>query len=217
MKTPKIFSKALTIQFKDFSNRHVSETIPIYRSCGDNVLIVEGGTLFALAKHIRDNNLNHSHYLVASCTLHNIQTALRNAVVNVLGDGGMEDGEFKMNVMQMLHGSYNIQNWHEIEELKEIWKYIGETECTNLKFKKLEEPVLSRWWLVGASACSFKDSKAVWQKVCTALRNSSPANSACNRIASCTLNLMQKPVIMNDLELLIAFHKAFIFPHFLFL
>ena len=63
--------------------------------------------------------------------------------------------------MQMLHGCYNIQNWHETDKLKEIWTYIVDKECTNLKFRKLEEPVLSRWWLVGACATSFKECKVV--------------------------------------------------------
>jgi len=86
-----------------------------------------------------------------------------------------------------------------------------------LKFRKLEEPVLSRWWLVGACATSFKECKLVWEKICAAIRNSAPSTSAANKIASCTLNLIQKIVIINDLELMIAFHKAFIFPHFQFL
>ena len=117
----------------------------------------------------------------------------------------------------MLHGCYNLQNWHEIDEMKEIWKYISEQECAYLKFKKLEEPVLSRWWLVGACASSFKESRFIWQKICTAVHNSAPSSSACNQIASCTLNLIQKPVINNDLELMISFHQCFICPHFLFL
>jgi len=86
-----------------------------------------------------------------------------------------------------------------------------------LKFKRLEEPVLSRWWLVEICAASFKESKGVLKKVMVAIRNSSPANSACNKITSCTLNLMMTPVIINDLEMLIAFHKALISPHFKFL
>ena len=176
-----------------------------------------GGTLYALANKIKEYNMQHNSYLISSCTLHNIQTALRNAVINVLGDGGMEDGEFKLNVMQMLHGCYNIQNYHESDELKEIWKYITKEESTDLKFRKLEEPVLSRWWLVGVCATSFKVCKEVWEKICIAIRNSAPATSACNRIASCTLNLIRKPVIMNDLDLLVGFHNAFIFPHFKFL
>ena len=148
----------------------------------------------------------HEMYIITLYTLHNLQTALRNAVLNVLGEGGSSDGEMKMNMMQMLHGCYNIQNWHESNELKEIWKYVTDREgITHLKFKKLEEPVLSRWWLVGVCATSFKESYAVWLKIMTAIRKASPSNSACNKIASCTLNLMQKPVILNDLEMLIAF------------
>ena len=176
-----------------------------------------GGTLFALATKIKECNLQLAHNLISSCTLHNLQTGLRHAVINILGDGGTDDGEHKLNMMQMLHGCYNLQNWHELDELKEIWTYISEKECAYLEFRKLEEPVLSRWWLVGACATSFKECKVVWEKICTAIRNSSPSASACNKIASCTVNLIQKPVIMNDLELMIGFHTGFVFPHFQFL
>ena len=88
-----------------------------------------GGTKFALAQEIEAANMNHDNYLVVTCTLHNLQTSLRNAVENVLGEGGVNaDSEFKMNVMQMLHGAYNIQNWLEIDELKESWKYFTQSD-----------------------------------------------------------------------------------------
>ena len=63
---------------------------------------------------------------------------------NILGDGGVKaQGAYKMKAMQMLHGAYNIQNYHKIEELCGLWKFVrGECEC--MKFKKLEEPVLAR-------------------------------------------------------------------------
>ena len=71
-----------------------------------------GGTKFALARALEERNIAAEHYLVATCALHNLQTCLRNAVVNVLGEGGMNDkGEPLMNVMQMLHGAYNLQKW----------------------------------------------------------------------------------------------------------
>ena len=58
--------------------------------------------------------------------------------------GGTDDkGDFVMNAMQMLHGAFNIQNWQEAEELREIWKYVQDDDVNNQKFKKLEEPVLS--------------------------------------------------------------------------
>ena len=88
--------------------------------------------------------MNHDIYLVVTCTLSNLQTALRNAVDNLLGEGGVDtDSEFKMNIIQMLHGAYNIQNWLEIDELKELWEFIQTFE--EITFKKLDEPVSSRW------------------------------------------------------------------------
>ena len=55
------------------------------------------------------------------------------------------------------------------------------------------------------------------QRSALPFENSASVNLSCNRIACCTLNLMEMPVIMNNLEVLIAFHKAYIFPHFHFL
>ena len=58
-------------------------------------------------------------YLLGTCTLHNLQTALRNTVTHVLGEGGTNAKcEFRMNAMQILHGAYNIQNYHEVGELR---------------------------------------------------------------------------------------------------
>ena len=148
--------------------------------------------------------------------MHNLQTCLRNAVVNVLGEGGMNDkGEPLMNVMQMLHGAYNLQNWQEDEELKQLWAYLSEDDVVT--FKKLEEPIMTRWWLVGACACSFKEYIITWRKICKAIRNSAPSGSASSKISSCTLNLIDSPVIINDLHLICLFHEEFLFPHFKFL
>ena len=79
-----------------------------------------GGTLFTLANKMKQYKLQHEHYLIASCTLHNLQTGLHNTVINVLGNGGMIDGDYKLNMMQMLHGCHNLQNWLEVKEMKEI-------------------------------------------------------------------------------------------------
>jgi len=175
-----------------------------------------GGTKFALAKALDERHISAQNYLVTTCALHNLQTCLRNAVVNVLGEGGMNDkGEPLMNVMQMLHGAYNLQNWQEDEELKQLWAYLS--EAADEKFKKLEEPIMTRWWLVGACACSFKECIITWRKICKAIRNSAPSGSASSKISSCTLNLIDSPVIINDLHLICLFHREFLFTHFKFL
>ena len=175
-----------------------------------------GGTKFALAKALEERHISAQYYLVTTCALHNLQTCLRNAVVNVLGGGGMNDkGEPLMNVMQMLHGAYNLQNWQKDEELQQLWAYLS--EAADEKFKKSEEPIMTRWWLVGACACSFATSLSIWTSICIAIRNRAKPNSASSKIASCTLNLIRFAPIMNDLYLLTAFHCSWLFPHFKYL
>ena len=82
------------------------------------------------------------HYLIS---IHNIQAYLQNDVGNVLGEGGTnENNEPVSNVMQMLHGEYNLQNWQENQELKRLWTYLQD-DIHNEKFRKLEEPLMTRW------------------------------------------------------------------------
>ena len=96
--------------------------------------------------------------------------------------------------------------------MKELWNYLSELEDDDIILKKLEEPIVTRWWLVDACACSFKDSINMWQRICRAIRNSAPSGTASRKITSCTLNLVSNKVILNDLELPLAFHYLFSFP-----
>ena len=147
--------------------------------------------------------------------MHDLQTALRNAVELVLGVGGKDaDGNFLQAAMQMLHGAYNLQNWHEKEELKKMYEFIRREEGLEEKFVPLPEPIVTRWWLVGACAVQFKESMTTWKRACKGVLTYSAASSAVGQIASCTLGLMQKATILCDNEILCVFHKWFIFKHF---
>ena len=89
-------------------------------------------TLKALAEKLKINNALHRQYIVASYTLHNIQTCLRAAVLNMMGNVGTYDArDYKKNTMEMIHGLYNIQNYQEDEELKEIQSYAEGLSKTN--------------------------------------------------------------------------------------
>ena len=44
-----------------------------------------GGTKEALARDISSQNIAHAQYLIGTCSLHNLQTGLRNAAESVLG------------------------------------------------------------------------------------------------------------------------------------
>eukprot|EP00957_Ditylum_brightwellii_P159601 12149159-Ditylum_brightwellii.AAC.1 len=112
----------------------------------------------------------------------------------------------------MFHWAYAIQNWQEEAELKELWKYIADVNKEGNKFCKFDEPVLTWWWLVGTCTTSFKDSMQQWKRICATIQNSAPLQSASYKIASCTTNLINNAAIINDLELLVAYHKSFIDP-----
>ena len=147
-----------------------------------------GGTGWSLFIELVALNLTSPAYLITSCSLHNLQTALRNGIQLVLGEGGLlEDGTGKLNAMQLLHGSYNIHNWMEHDKLKDIYLYTQSQEGLDLKFQKLEEPIVTRWWLVGACAVSFLAAQQVWTRICDGIRKTAPSDSASYKVASSLL------------------------------
>ena len=48
-------------------------------------------------------------------------------------------------------------------------------------------------------------------------KKSAPSGSASSKISSCTLNLVDSPLIIDDLHLICTFNQSFLFPHFKFL
>ena len=84
-----------------------------------------GGTGQKLYRTLDGLGVTSELYLVTSYSLHNIQTALRNGVQLVLGEGGLDnDKKGKLNAIQLFHGVYNLQNFHKHEELTDIYLYI---------------------------------------------------------------------------------------------
>ena len=83
-----------------------------------------------------------------------------------------------------------------------------------MKFKKLEEPIATRWWLVGACATSFLACLLMWTRICNGIDKSATTSSASNKVAAATLSLIQEPIIMSDVHLLVAIHTWFLSPHF---
>ena len=126
-------------------------------------------------------------YHVTGCSFHNLQTTLHNGVQLVLGEGGLDnEGKCRLNYMQLLHDVYNFQNWHEHEELKDIYLFTWKEEGLNEKCKNLEEPILTRWRLVGCCSCSFLGSSTTWERICKGIHNTTPSDSAVYKVASAT-------------------------------
>ena len=117
----------------------------------------------------------------------------------------------------MIHGAYIIQIYQEDKELKETWRYVEELSGINKIIKRLEEQVMIRWWLVDAWTCIFYEWKTTWNKICKAISNLAPSGSATRKIAFCTLKSMANECIMNDICLLVLFHKVYLFLNIKFL
>ena len=132
-----------------------------------------------------------------------------------MGEGGLlEDGTGKLNAMQLLHGAYTIQNWCEHDELKQIYLFTQTQLGVAMKFKKLEDPIATRWWLAGTCTCLFLVSLPVWEQICNGIRKSAPSNSAAYKVAASILGVIKEPMILSNVRLLATLHTWFLFVHF---
>ena len=109
--------------------------------------------MHALKKALDDKGVIADGYRVVSCSLHNLQTCLRQVIQKVYGEGGMIETNFsgkkvkdyKKKMMQLLNGLYNIFTYIDIEEMRKIWKVACEDLGVDIKFMKLTNPVVKRW------------------------------------------------------------------------
>lgn len=75
-----------------------------------------GGVLDGLATALNARALCRSNYLVASCSLHNLQLTLAKPMKDTMGEGGLD----KRNVMQLLHAVYDLQD----SMSQDVWKVL---------------------------------------------------------------------------------------------
>ena len=50
--------------------------------------------------------------------------------------GTDEKEEFVINIIQMMHGTFNIHKWHGEQKIREIWKYVQDDDVSNQKVKR---------------------------------------------------------------------------------
>ena len=97
----------------------------IVRICGQYTNSGGGGTKLELFRVLKSRNITATHCIIDTCSLHNVHACLWNAVLNMLGEERRDKiNEPVANVMQMMHSVYNLQNWQENEELKQLWSYL---------------------------------------------------------------------------------------------
>jgi len=109
---------------------------------GQNTDSGGGGTLDGLADELHKcphTTIGREKYLVSNCTIHAVQTQLRNAIVNVLGEGALE----RVNAMQLLHSVYRLQESIDLAEWRHVLikasEFVAEYDPTLIN----EDPDLS--------------------------------------------------------------------------
>ena len=137
---------------------------------------------------------------------------------HVLGEGGTDkSGQFRQNAMQLLHGIYNLQKYHEREEWTIIWQKaemslgISTSETASIA---VPCPILTRWWTVGIAAEFALKNWRVIQLICEGFIKRDLTTKATNKIVSATEALMKTHQIKSDVQLLGAYHTYFLFTHF---
>ena len=95
---------------------------------------------------------------------------------------------------------------------------VCEMKGINKKFRKIPQPVLTRWWFVGIAVRQLLEDWEIWKELMRVTRNDPLSNNkALNDIASSNKSLMEEPMIISDLHLVAAFHNFWMVPHFTFL
>jgi len=89
--------------------------------CGQCTDSGGGGTLESFRDAMNALHLCNPFYLIANCCIHALQLQLGNAIKATFGEGGLD----KVNVMQMLHSVYRLQEALELDE----WRHMLFKAC----------------------------------------------------------------------------------------
>ena len=158
-------------------------------------------------------------YLTAFCTLHCLQLTLSNPIQHVLGEGGKDNnGEYRCNAMQALHGVSNLQKYHEASEWKRIWNVAAELSGIDISETtsswRVPAPVLTRWWTVGECASYLLKWLPLVLALCHGVIQRDATKIAANQIASGLQALLTTNVIISDVHLINDYHCYFLCKHF---
>ena len=109
--------------------------------------------------------------------------------------------------MQLLHSASDLQDGgggvFQVSQFKKLWRHLFHEE-----FKKIAEPVLSRWWTVGQGAIDVRPSFHKWKVMSKKMCDAYPSIAAPNKCGSALLDLLAEPAIISHVEWIAAFNEA---------
>ena len=170
-----------------------------------------GQSLFVELKKV-NRILDPNNYLLPTCSLHALQLVLSNPIIKCIGGTGLGI----QTAPQLLHSLYNLctggGGTFEISEFQLMWR-----KKFDEKFKKITEPVLTRWWTVGAAAQEVKPNWEKWTAIAQQCVDAYPSISSANLCGSACTSMLAEPAIFAHICWIVAFHDAFWNNHFVWL
>ena len=153
-------------------------------------------------------------YLIGYCCLHTLQLTLANAIQKRIGPGKLGS----RNATQLIHSIYDLQTTTEVDLWRKLYfKAAGNLDISNVKFKKIAAPIITRWWTVGVADSDFLDKFPIFLELCKLLRNVYTSENSRNKISSSILSLSREAVIISDVNLIACYHDAFLNKNFAWL
>jgi hypothetical protein len=187
--------------------------------------------------HLRDELVGvhlvaPDYYLVAPCCLHGFQKPFDNATLAAFGEGGLE----KRNVLQLVHTCYDMQQcysgdlfataWNAAKSVKpapgaSIDRMVVEEENPLREddedvdaIKRMQRPVLTRWWYVSMACEHLVEHFEDWEHFMNRIVAKSKSNSREWKIASNGCSLISEPRLLCDAWFIVGFARSFFHRHF---
>ena len=138
-------------------------------------------------------------------------------------ESGQKEKDWLMNAMQLMNGIFNIFTYLDVKVIRDIWENTNIQLQKNEPFQVITNPVLTRWWLVGCTACDLDKFWDIWQLMMVGLikmprskTDKKYSGNVIRGIAAANKNLMGFPAIQGDVKFIAGIHTYFVFPHFSF-
>lgn len=113
--------------------------------------------------------------------------------------------------MQLVHSAWNLQTGGggsiELNTFRKLWQENFNSE-EDEKFKKMNCPVLTRWYLVGLATEHLLQNWDKWLVLAKQIRNAYTSIAAPNKCASALISLMLEPLLRAHAGFVHGFHRG---------
>ena len=179
-----------------------------------------GGVGGSLQKALDDKGLINDkiyNYIMGFCSLHDLQSVIRNSIESTFGTGGLDH----FNVIQMVHSCWDMQEaFISRASFKEVFISAARSEGIieeNEKMQNISKLVFTRWWRVTSACKHVLYFWPVWVIMANKCMSLSAKSLKLGKIARGLLILMSHKSMLADLSFIVAFSDTWVNKHMKFM